>query len=204
MQVIRLVDMPDRLIAFDELPESMLDGIDMLPPTGLPRHWREFLGKRKKFIRILPERDPYTGQMRKFEPLVEEGPFFFVIDRTVNNDEEKWQEISNYVRRMTPKEFRLKDRIEDMAIPMAVDVKSELNIEPEQIPVIPLVKEVKEEPMVSAPVIVKDEAKPVIESATATVPVRHGLSCETKGRAGQYTKGCARCEYLQARHSVPA
>lgn len=203
MQVIRLVDMPDRLIAFDELPESMLEGVEMLPPAGLPRHWREYLGKRKKVIRILPERDPYTGQMRKFEPLVEEGPYFFIIDRTINNDEEKWEEISNYVRRVASKETRLKDKIEDMAIPMAVDVKSELNIEPEDVPIIKLPKEEKEEPMTTAPVILKEETKPTVELATEEVPSRHAKSCETKGRAGQYSKGCRRCEYLQARQSVP-
>ena len=40
-QVIRIMDMPDKVIAFDELPEELLAPFEMLNCSKLPRHWRE-------------------------------------------------------------------------------------------------------------------------------------------------------------------
>lgn len=140
--------MPDKMIAFDELPEDLLTGLDMVDESKLPRHWKDFIGKRKKYIRIAPDRDPMTGQMRTYTPLVIEAPYSYVIDWEINSNKERWSEISAYVQRNAPKDFRLKDKLEDMASPMAADSHSELTLEPEFVPVIPLPKNVVVEPEV--------------------------------------------------------
>jgi hypothetical protein len=78
--------------------------------------------------------------MRTYTPLVEKGPFAFLIDKELNHDKERWQEIESYVRRNAPKDFRLLDKLADMAKPLAKDVHSELDLEPEDMLIIPLPK----------------------------------------------------------------
>jgi hypothetical protein len=140
MQVFRLMNMPDRVIAFDELPEDMVKHFEMCRPDGFPRHWKEWLGKKKKVTVIPPEKDPLTGLVRRFDPIVEEGPFFYLVDWTLGNDEEKWKEISDYVRQNVSKEFRLMDKLEDMAQPLAANKTDGVTLEPEEVVVIPLPK----------------------------------------------------------------
>jgi hypothetical protein len=130
--------MPDKVIAFDELPEDLLKGIEMFDCSALPRYWREYIGIREKHIKLMPDIDPITRQRVTYPELVEKAPYAFMIDWEINKDKERWQEICNYVRRNAPKDFRLMDKIEDMAKPMAVDAHSELNLEPEDVIVIPL------------------------------------------------------------------
>lgn len=150
-QVFRLMDMPDKVIAFDELPEALLEGLEMLDCSKLPRHWREFIGMRERIINIRPERDPFTHQLVKYPPVVEKAPFAFLIDRELNHDKERWGEIESYVKRVAPKDFRLTDKLIDMAKPMAVDAHSELNLEPEDVIVVPLPKvEEAKDPTVSS------------------------------------------------------
>lgn len=137
MQVFRLVDpgRVDRVIAFDSLPEAMLSNLKRGTINGLPSNWYQYMGVKRGD----------NGAM----------PFYVVDFRTINRDKEKWQEIGNYVRRSTHKDFRLLDKLEDMAKPMSVDSYSSLDLEPEDIPVVPIVKEVEEEeiPKVAAKVI---------------------------------------------------
>lgn len=208
MQAFRLMGMPDKLIAFEELPERFVQGLEMKGPDGLPRHWKDWLGKKQRVIRISPERDPITGQVRTFQPIIEEGPFFYLIDWTLNRDQERWDEICDFVRRNAPKEFRLKDKIEDMAISMAPDVRAELNIEPEQVPIIPIPEDAREK----TPIILTSqggelrksvEPRPIIESAADLKALRHGEDCKTKGR-GKFTDGCPRCEMLKSRNATVA
>jgi hypothetical protein len=138
--------MPDKVIAFDELPEDLLEGLEMLDQSKMPRHWRDFMGVREKLITIKPYVDPMTRQLVQCEPLIQKGPFAWVIDWEVNHDKERWQEISNFVRRNCPKDFRLLDSLEDMAKPLAPNPNSEITLEPEEVIVIPLPKNVEKEP----------------------------------------------------------
>lgn len=137
-QVFRLMGMPDKVIAFDELPADLLEGLELLDCSRLPREWREFIGIREKVTRVNPERDPFTGKLMQFPPLVQKGPYAFIIDWELNHDKEKWAEIQSYVQRNAPKEIRLKDKLEDMAKPMAPDSHSELSLEVEDVVTIPL------------------------------------------------------------------
>ena len=109
MQVFRLVvpGRVDKVIAFDSLPERIVKGIRTAAPSGLPRHWREF------------------------------APHFFVLEYIdLNRDIEKWQEITQYVRKAVSLSVRLMDKIEDMAVKMAPDSHAPLELEPEDVPVI--------------------------------------------------------------------
>lgn len=159
-QVFRLMDMPDKVIAFDELPEDLLQGLELCDCSKLPKDWREFIGMREKITRIPPDRDPFTGTMRTYTPISQKAPYAYLIDRELNNDKEKWSEIESYVRRNAPREFRLMDRLSDMAKPMARDAHSELDLEPDQVVVIPLMKDAA----VAEPPVV------VVEAPTAPPP----------------------------------
>lgn len=126
LQVFRLVDpgRVDRILAFDSLPESMLKGITKGTANGLPSNWFSYFGIKRN------EKDA--------------RPFYVLDFRTLNRDKEKWQEISNYVRRSTDKNFRLMDNLYDMAKPMASDSHSSLELEPEDVLVIPVLTEEEE------------------------------------------------------------
>ena len=179
MQVIRLMDMPDKVIAFDELPEDLLEGLELCNQSSLPRHWREFIGSREKTIKMAPFIDPMTRQLVKCEPLVEKAPFAYIVYIEVNHDRDKWQQISNYVRRNAPKDFRLLDKIEDMAKPLAGNVSSEITLEPEDMVVIPLPKNVAEEESVTTISVVKEPAPIVPSPETKTVDQNVGSQIVT-------------------------
>ena len=118
MQVIRLVDggRPDKLIAFDSLPNGMLKNVEERVPKGLGRHWLKF------------------------------SPTMYVLDyKLTNKDMEKWEEITSFVHRVTDKNVRLLEKLENMAKPMAPDSVRPADIEPEDVPVIPIPKEFQKE-----------------------------------------------------------
>lgn len=163
-QVIRLMDMPDRVIAFDELPADLVEGLEMCDCSKLPKDWREFIGVREKVTRIPPDRDPLTGTVRTYTPISQKAPYAYLIDRELNGDKEKWSEIESYVRRNAPREFRLMDRLADMAKPMARDAHSELDLEADQVIVIPLMKDAA---VAQPPVVVV--AAPVAPAVAAPV-----------------------------------
>lgn len=139
-QVFRLMDMPDRVIAFDELPEDLVSPFEMHDCSKLPREWRDFIGVRERHIKIKPEFDPLTRQWVKFPELTEKAPYAYLMDREINQDKEAWAAIEDYVKRNAPKDFRLMDKIASMARPMANDSHSELSLEVEDVVVIPLPK----------------------------------------------------------------
>lgn len=169
-QVFRLMDMPDRVIAFDELPEDLLVGLEMCDCSKLPKDWREFIGIREKTTRIPPDRDPLTGQIRTYVPITQKAPYAYLIDRELNNDKERWQEIESYVRRNAPREFRLLDKIADMAKPMARDAHSELDLEADQVLVIPIMKAEAETPQQATVTIAPPlPAIPVVQVSSAPV-----------------------------------
>jgi hypothetical protein len=120
MQVFKLVKpgYVDRLIAFNELPETMMRGIRRGTIAGWPRHWRDFMG--------VPQGDQVTM------------PFYILDYITINADKEKWQEIVSYVKRNVDPSVRLLDKMEAMAVAAAQDSYSDLSIEPEDLPIIPL------------------------------------------------------------------
>jgi hypothetical protein len=116
MQVFRLVQpgVVDRVIAFEELPKDLVEGIQTREPAGLPRNWKEF------------------------------APKFYVLDYlSINNDIQRWEKIKSHVRRSVSPGVRLMDKLEDMAMPMAPNAKDALDLEPENVPVIPLPVEEK-------------------------------------------------------------
>lgn len=151
-QVVRFMDMPDKVIAFDGLPEELLSDLEMLNCSKLPRHWREFIGVRDRLVKIKPERDPYTGKMSEYTTVKESAPFCWVVDREINKDKEAWRQIESYVKRNAPQDFRMTDPIVDietgkstMAKQMAADAHSELSLEPEEVTVIPIGKKLVED-----------------------------------------------------------
>lgn len=160
-QVFRLMGMPDKVIAFDELPEDLVKGLELLDCSALPRYWREFIGMREQRIKIKPELDPITRQMITFPELIEKAPYAYLIDWEINKDKEIWGQIQNYVKRNAPKDFRLMEKLEDMAKPMAADAHSELSLEPEDVVVIPLnkVEEAKDETVATTVVAPKEMFK---------------------------------------------
>lgn len=156
MQVFRLMGLPDKMIGFKSLPKDLTDGLEMHDCTKLGRAWRDFIGKVERIVKVKPELDPITRQIRTFPEVKETAPFAYLIDREMNNDKERWGQIVEYVRRNAPgtwkqtgsdgKEapIRLMDDLEKMAKPLARDFHSEVDLEPEDMIVIPLAEVVEE------------------------------------------------------------
>ncbi len=155
MQVFRLMGMPDKVIAFDELPEDLVKGFEMIRADGFPRHWKEWLGTKKKITPIPPEKDFLTGGVRKFDPIIEEANFFYLVDYMLQPIVEKWQVVCDYVRQHVDKDVRLMDKIDDMALPLAPDKSSSVTLEPEEVVVIPLPRDAKIEEKPEAPDFIK-------------------------------------------------
>lgn len=148
MNVFRLVNpgRVDKMIAFDTLPKRLCSGIKTKDLKGYPRYWRTWL---KEHDAVHTVKRWNTQELKHDE--VEET-FTYVLDMMVNEDKEKWQAITNYVRKAVDLSVRLMDKMDDMAIPLAKDSYTEINIEPEQVPVIPvpleLIKGVQELPQI--------------------------------------------------------
>lgn len=157
MQLFRLMGMPDKLIAFDSLPKSYLEGLEMHDCSKLGRAWRDFIGKVERITQVKPELDPITRQMRTFPVIKETAPFAYLIDWETNHDKERWGEIVEYVRKNAPVTWkqagadgaevaiRMMDDLEKMAKPLGSDAHSEGILEPEDVNIIPLAKIVEEE-----------------------------------------------------------
>lgn len=175
MFVIRLVNpgVVDRLIVLDGLPKRYLNGVGTVLPNGLPRHWAKFADKH-----------------------------YVLFYLTQNNDKEKWQEITNFLRRVCDAKIRLLDRIEDMAVPMASDSKEAVSIEPEDIPVIPIPKEFRDVEIAPAekqlPKTVEKVMKEVVRNSLK-MTLKHDEKCKSKGKAGRYAPDgvCKRCDQLK-------
>lgn len=140
MQCFRLMGMPDSVIAFDALPESLVSGFEMCKADGFPRHWKEWLGKKKRKIEIPPEKEFLTGQVRRFDPIVEEDSYFYLVDWTIQPTVEKWEKVCDYVRQNVSKDFRVSERLGDMAKKLAANKTDGVTLEPEEVVVIPLPK----------------------------------------------------------------
>ena len=176
MQTVRLIKtgFPDKYIAFDELPERMLKNVTTMPLTGFPRAWKESADSH------------------------------YYLDYIMNNkDKEKWQEICSFCMRAVDPSFRLMDKIESMAIPAAKDCHTEIEIQPEDVPVIPILFKHQEKIILKDADIKNDsktEAKPEVKpEAASKVKSKHSDECPNKGIMGRYADPgiCGRCDELR-------
>lgn len=144
MQVFRLMGLPDKVIAFESLPKRLLSGFEMNRADGFPRHWKEWMGKTERIVTVPPEKDPLTGAVRRFDPIIETDHFFYLVDWNLKPVEEKWNEICDFVRQHVDKETRLKENLNDMALPLAPNKTDSVTLEPEDVVVIPIPIEYQE------------------------------------------------------------
>lgn len=145
MQIFKLVDggHVDKVIGFDTLPNELMKGVRYRVADGFPKHWKTWLkdvGSMGDFY--VNYNDPENkDKIVKSEKYKE--PVFFVLDyKMVNRDKERWQEIVNFVRRNCDPSIRLLDKFEDMAKSLAASASNQLELEPEEVPVIQLNKTV--------------------------------------------------------------
>lgn len=210
----------DRVIAFDELPERLLVGIRHRECDGLPRQWFE-KGCNKKTIHIERQAPLRTEDKTIY--------FHYLLEYIrVNADKEKWEEITNFVRKTVDTKVRLMDKMEQMALLMAPSFKDAITLEPEDVlekALIPIPFEFQEKivPITEAvsPIAATETANPVIvsiteianpvtpaivlanESGTVTQVIGKAThTCKTKAYAGRYSpKGeCLRCDQLREIH----
>lgn len=185
MQLIRLVKpgTVDRVLAIDSLPQRLLTGIDQGDPKNMkfPKDW------------------------------VSLWPVHYCLDYIrVNKDKERWSEIQQFVRRTVDPSFRLLDKLEDMAKPLAPDAKQALSLDAVDVPVIPIPVAYQERPpeMPAEPapqVVVVPASAPISAVPVQTGNLKH--TCENGGRGGRYAKPgeCPRCDQLvQAKQLVTA
>ena len=165
MQLVRLVDpgIPDKMIVFDELPKQMLEEAEKINPRdlGLPRHWDAL------------------------------GTQYALYYKTINKHKMAWEEICGFVPRNAPRDLRLRDDLSAMAIPASSSSNEGIKIEPEDIPVIRIVKEN------IAPTKLEDETVDPLVSQDEKVS--HAKNCVSLGRGLKYTPGCQRCDQLSGK-----
>lgn len=148
MQAFKLVNagFVDKVIIFNALPEQLIQGIRTRSVDGFPRYWARFLGdigSTKKVYRTTTEKRGPGDYVYTHHEIGKE-PCFYVLDYTdINADKEYWRLISEYLRMNCGPEVRLKEKIEDMALALAQNSTSALNVEPEDIPVIIVSKDIK-------------------------------------------------------------
>jgi hypothetical protein len=148
MQALKLVNAGnvDRVIVFDELPEHLVKGIRTRACEGFPRAWARWLGEIGSLRDVMKTEtsvDLARNWTFKHTPIGKE-PCFFVLEYTdINTDKEYWRRICDYLKANCGPEVRLTEKIEDMALALASDPKQPLSVEPEDIPVVVVRKEVK-------------------------------------------------------------
>ena len=191
-QVFRLVGMPDKIIAFDELPADLLKDLEMQNESSMYRHWKEFIGLRERVTEIKPYVDTMTRQLIKCAPLVEKAPFTWVIDWELNSNIEAWSRISAYVRQNVQEGFRLYDKLEDMAKPLAATVSEQITLEPEDVIVIPLKK------------IEKPQADPTDSTVRLATPEEAGFKCQECGKEFASKQGVVLHRTKKHAEKVPA
>lgn len=143
LQVFRLMGMPDKIIAFDELPEDLVKGFELCRADGFPKYWKKWMGEREIVTKIPAVLNPVTGQKQIFDPFVEKDSYFYLVDWNVKPVVEKWKKIEEYVRQKVSPDFRLTDKLEAMAKPLAPNKVDGISLEPDDVVIIPLPKESK-------------------------------------------------------------
>lgn len=158
MQVFRLIKggEVDRIIAFDSLPKRLLSNIKTKAFDGFPRYWLTWAkenGSVQEFVRLV-DKDGHKEVVNR--------PFSYILDYKMSNqDKESWEAIGAYTRRVVDLKVRLKDKLEDMAAPLAKDSYSELSLEPEDVPVIPIPMELVEKDDEPVEIITTENVKDV-------------------------------------------
>lgn len=177
MNCFRLVNpgFVDKMIMFDTLPKRLCAGIKMKDLEGFPRYWRAWL-KENGCVRKVSRWNAEQGC-----PIEHEETFTYILDyKTINEDRERWEAITSYIRRAVDLKVRLMDKIEDMARPLANDPHSELSAEPEQVPIIPIPVELAEKE--AAPRIIRTAEDKVILEPVTTMKEPAVVPAKKRGR----------------------
>lgn len=227
MQVVRLVNegSVDKVIAFNEIPEEFFRGAERYSPEDgeMDGDWINF--SKTSVSRVLPNKMLERDENGKIS-LHEESVHFVLDYLDKNNDIDRWSKIKAYVQKNVPRDFRLMDNIENMAMPLSRDSYSDLSLKVRKpntdgnIQVVPIQKE---EPLIppkpevknnwgsvelktEESSLVKAENKPEMVEVTVNKEVKklkpidplikHAETCKGKGQAGKYTEGCPRCVAL--------
>lgn len=181
MNVFRLVNggTVDKIIAFDSLPKRLTFGIRTKPMDGFPRFWHRWLMENKS-TEVVSVFNPETSMKEQ-----KEQPCTFLLEyKMVNADIQKWQEITNYVRKAVDLSVRLMDKIEDMAKPFAKDSTSELSLEPEEVLIIPIPQEIKklEDSKEETMIVRSPEAKVPAMAEELAIPVKKKMGRPKKNK----------------------
>lgn len=158
MQVFKLVSggFVDKVIAFQSLPKNLLAGIRTRDTFGLPSAWRRHLESNGSVRDVMKtETEVLADRNLKIEktPIGKEACFWVLDYVETNSDKEKWAEIESFVRGAVEGKVRLKDKLSDMATPMAPNPTSPLELDPENIPVINIPLSADEEVTVEIPTV---------------------------------------------------
>lgn len=134
----------DKVIVFDSLPERLYKNVPTRPADGFPKAWARWLveiGSTRSVFKTETSVDLARNWTYKHTPIGKE-PCFFVLQYTdINADKEMWRNICEYLRLHVGPEVRMKEKIEDMAISLAGDSTKPLELETEEVPVIPVPSE---------------------------------------------------------------
>ena len=155
-QVFRLMGLPDKIIAFDELPEDLVKGFELIRADGFPKYWKNWMGEMEIVHKIPSELNPVTGVRKTFEPFIEKDSYFYLVDWNIKPVAEKWKKIEEYVRQKVSPDVRLTDKLEDMAKALAPDKTSGITLEPDEVFIVPLPKE-----NLKAPIVTQNEPQSV-------------------------------------------
>lgn len=202
-QVFRLMGAPDKIIAFDELPARLVKGIELCRADGFPRHWKEWLGKTSSKLRVNPEIDPLTKQVRTYPEIDETDYYFYLIDWNLRPSCEKWDDICDFAKRVVAKDVRLTDKISDMAKPLAPNKTDGISLEPEDVVVIPIPLEFQEK---SVKIVSPSGVEVELDK---TVPERKNVvQCEQTGcnfeATGAYAKTSLRMHMKKHKEKISA
>lgn len=138
MQCFKLVNggFVDRVIVFDSLPDRFIKNVRTREAAGFPRAWVRWLAAMGS-VRTVFKTDTTVDAARTWRfkhTAIGEEPCFFVLDyKDLNADKQSWHEICDYLRQNVGPEVRLKEKIDDMALPLAPNSTSELSVEPEDV-----------------------------------------------------------------------
>jgi hypothetical protein len=156
----------DKVIVFDSLPERLCKNIRTRAADGFPRSWAKWLvdiGSLRTVFQTSTTVDLARNYTFTHTPSGKE-PCFFVLDyQDINADKEAWRNICDYLKANCGPEVRLKEKIDDMALALAANPTQPLSVEPEDVPVVSVPSEIKEEehPLVKpGEVIVVQETAP--------------------------------------------
>ncbi len=146
MQCFKLVNggFVDKVIVFDSLPERLYKNVETRSTDGFPRAWARWLadiGSMRTVFKTETKVDLARNWTYKKTAIGKEPCFFVLNYQDLNADREMWRNISEFIRMNAGPDVRLKEKIEDMAVALAPNSTTALNIEPEDVPVLPLPEE---------------------------------------------------------------